>query len=271
MARLLRARGDLEGALELIEEAEPLYDTDFSPPVRPVAAIRTRVKLGNGDLDAALQWAAASGLTVDDELSYVHEYEHITLTRVLIASRSTSAIQGAISMLDRLLAAAEQGGRTGIVIEVLILQATAHHAIGNTSAAVVALDEALRRAEPEGHIRLFLHAGPDVTTLLRSVASREPASSHARRVLAAIDLAATPATAPSKNSHQGSRNGLVDELSNRELDVLRLLRSDLSGPEIARELHVSMNTLRSHTKSIYTKLGATSRREAIRRAAEYGL
>jgi LuxR family maltose regulon positive regulatory protein len=64
---------------------------------------------------------------------------------------------------------------------------------------------------------------------------------------------------------------LVDELSGRELDVLRLLRSELSGPEIARELHMSLNTLRTHTKSIYTKLGATNRREAIRLAAEHGL
>ena len=72
-------------------------------------------------------------------------------------------------------------------------------------------------------------------------------------------------------THRAARSGLVDELSSRELDVLRLLRSDLSGPEIARELHVSMNTLRTHTKSIYTKLGATSRREAIRRATEHGL
>ena len=85
MARLCRARGDIDGALELIEEAAPLYDTDFSPPVRPVAAIRARVQLAHGDLDAALEWATECGLTADDELSYVHEYEHITLTRVLIA------------------------------------------------------------------------------------------------------------------------------------------------------------------------------------------
>jgi LuxR family transcriptional regulator, maltose regulon positive regulatory protein len=67
------------------------------------------------------------------------------------------------------------------------------------------------------------------------------------------------------------RQGLVDPLSGRELDVLRMLRSDLSGPEIAGELHVSLNTLRTHTKNIYAKLGATNRREAVRRAAELGL
>ena len=84
-----------------------------------------------------------------------------------------------------------------------------------------------------------------------------------------ISPGARPRLVPT--TRQAARSGLVDELSSRELDVLRLLRSDLSGPEIARELHVSLNTLRTHTKSIYTKLGATSRREAVRRAAEHGL
>jgi LuxR family maltose regulon positive regulatory protein len=175
-------------------------------------------------------------------------------------------------MLERLHAAAENGGRTGTAIEVLILQATAYDACGDTAAANAALDEALRRAEPEGHIRLFLHAGPSITSLLRSVASRDRATNHVRRVLAAIDLTAAPKTSelPDDTRHPDHRE-LVDGLSSRELDVLRLLRTDLSGPEIARELHVSMNTLRTHTKNIYTKLGATSRREATRRASEHGL
>ncbi len=270
MARLCRARGDLDAALELIDQAAPLFDTDFSPPVRPVAAIRARVQLAHGDLDAALEWASETGLTAADELSYVHEYEHITFARVLIArhvaERGTSAFEAAIRMLDRLIAAAEEGSRTGIAIEVLILQATAHAASGDTAAAAVALDDALRRAEPEGHIRLFLHAGPAMTALLRSAASREHATPHSRRVLAAVDLPGSSLQSASPPRLPG-----VDELSSRELDVLRLLRSDLSGPEIARELHVSMNTLRTHTKSIYTKLGATSRREATRRATEHGL
>lgn len=270
MARLRRARGDLAGALELIEDAAPLYDTDFSPPVRPVSAIRARVQLAGGDLDAALAWAADSGLAVDDELSYVHEYEHITLARVLIARHVAGhggrTLDDAITLLDRLLDAAERGSRAGTAIEVLILQATAYEARGDTAAAVAALDEALRRAAVDGHVRLFLHAGPAVTALLRSVASGEDATSHARLVLAAVDLPAA-SVAPDR----AGRNGLVDQLSSRELDVLRLLRTDLSGPEIARELHVSMNTLRTHTKSIYTKLGAASRREAIRRAAEHGV
>jgi LuxR family transcriptional regulator, maltose regulon positive regulatory protein len=271
MARLSRARGDLSRALDLIEEAAPRYDTDFSPPVRPVAAMRVRVQLAAGDLGAAHVWAARSGLTADDELSYVHEYEHITLARVLIA-RSTSEhgaaelLHDAHRLLDRLLTSAMQGSRTGSIIEILILQAAAHQARRARPAAMAVLDQALRHAETEGYIRLFLHAGPDVTGLLRSVASRESASPHAQRVLAAID-----ATATATHKAPRPRSALVDDLSPRELDVLRMLRSELSGPDIARELHVSLNTLRSHTKSIFTKLGATNRREALRLAAEHGV
>ena len=270
MARLCRANGDLDGALALIDEAAPLYDTDFSPPVRPVAAIRARVQLAHGDLDAAYRWATDRGLTVDDELSYVHEYEHVTLTRVLIArhvaGHGTGDLDEVIAMLGRLLEAAETGSRAGSLIEILILLATAYAARDDKSGALAALDDALQHAAPEGHIRLFLHAGPAVAALLRRMSSREHVTPHARLVLSALDLAAD-----SGDTQRAASRGLVEPLSRRELEVLRLLRTDLSGPEIARELTVSMNTFRSHTKNIYTKLGATNRREAIRRATEHGI
>lgn len=270
MARLCRARGDLDAALRLIEEAAPIYDTDFSPPVRPVVAIRARVQLAAGDLGAATEWMAARGLTATDDLSYIREYEHITVARVLIARHRVDHadvdLDDALSLLNRLLAAAEAGSRIGSAIEILVLLATAHHARDDTAAALAALTDALRRSEPEGHVRLFLHAGPGITELLRSVASEERASAHARKV-----LAATCSGGESSQVPPTARPVLVDELSARELDVLRLLRSDLSGPDIARELVVSLSTVRSHTKSIYVKLGVNSRREAVTRAAELGL
>ena len=270
MARLCRARGELQRALDLIDAAEPRYDTDYSPPVRPVNAIRARVQLAAGDLPAAVGWSATIGLTPDDEPSYLREFEHITLARVLIArhtERGEPTLDAAAGLLDRLLAAALGGGRTGSVIEIRILQAAAHHGRGDIPAAVAALDDALSRAEPEGHVRLFLHAGPAVTSLLRAALARRPASEHARRVLAALDQP-TRSSAPAVPRRP---TGLVDPLSARELDVLRLLRSELTGPEIARELHISLNTLRTHTKNIFTKLGATNRRAAVRRAAELDL
>jgi LuxR family maltose regulon positive regulatory protein len=269
-ARLLRAHGDLDGALALIEQARPLYATDYSPPVRPVDALGARVQLARGDLDAATGWAAERGLGAGDDLTYVNEFEHITLARVLLARHAARLDAGALeqagSLLDRLLAAAEAGARNGSTIEILVLLAAARHASGDTSAARSALEDALRRAEPEGYVRLFLHAGPAVTELLRSVASSPGATPYVREVLAAADLVQR-SVPPSRSSPAT----LTDGLSDRELDVLRLLRSDLSGPDIARELHVSLNTLRTHTKHIYTKLGATNRREALTRAAELGL
>jgi len=267
-ARLSRARGDLDRALELLVEAEPLYDTDFSPPIRPVSALRAGVHLAGGDLDAARRWATERRLSPDDDLSYLGEFEHITLARTLIArhaaERDARLIEDAVGLLDRLLVAADTGHRSGSSIEILVLLAVAHDARRDTPAAVAALEDALRRAEPEGFVRTFLDAGPTVPALLGSVAAHD-AQPHARRVLAAADRARIPAP-PSR-----SASPLVDDLSPRERDVLRLLRSDLSGPEIAAELVVSLNTFRTHTKNIYAKLGVTNRREAITRAAELGL
>ena len=91
-----------------------------------------------------------------------------------------------------------------------------------------------------------------------------PDSAYARRLLASVGRG------PSTTRVQ-TRPGLVEPLSEREMDVLRLLRSELDGPEIARELMVSLNTMRTHTKSIYTKLGVNSRRGAVRRAGELDL
>jgi LuxR family maltose regulon positive regulatory protein len=268
MARLRRTEGDIDAALDLLDEAERVYNTDMSPPVRPAAAVRAQAQLADGDTAAALRWAAESGLTAHDELSYVREYEHLTLARVLLAThgadRSERTADGAVALLQRLLVAAEAGGRTGSAIEILVGLALAHQAAGDHSAAAVALDRALARAEPEGWVRIFVDELPALAPLLRAAARQGATGAHARTVLAAAPVdAVPPAGAP--------RSGLVDELSPRELDVLRLLRSDLSGPEIARELIVSLNTVRTHTKNIYMKLGVNTRREAVRRAAELDL
>jgi LuxR family transcriptional regulator, maltose regulon positive regulatory protein len=162
--------------------------------------------------------------------------------------------------LTRLFAAAGEGQRTGSAIEILIVLALAHQACGDPPAATTTLAQALALAGPEGHLRIFLDDMPALAPLLRAVPRPGVAGVHARKVLAAAADAYPPAGT--------ARQGLVDELSARELDVLRLLRSDLSGPDIARELVVSLNTVRTHTKNIYMKLGVNNRREAVRRAAE---
>ena len=194
MARLRRAEGDLDAALDLLDEAERVYNTDMSPAVRPVAAVKARVQLAAGDLAAARRWAAERGLAADDDLSYLHEYEHITLARVLLAThtadRDNRSVDDATRLLERLLAAAEEGQRTGSAIEILVVLSLAHQARGDHTAATAALEQALARAEPEGYLRIFVDELPALAPLLRATSPQGVAGDHARTVLAAAPAAA---------------------------------------------------------------------------------
>jgi LuxR family transcriptional regulator, maltose regulon positive regulatory protein len=266
MARIRQAEGDLGGALDLLDEAERLYVGDFFPNVQPVPALRARVWVAQGRLGEALGWAREQGLSAADDLSYLREYEHITLARVLLArqaqERAGPSVHEATGLLERLLPAAEAGGRTQRVIEILILQALAGQARRDVPAALACLDRAVTLAEPEGYIRLFADEGLPLASLLRAAERQRTAPNYVRRLLAAVRE-----TGPDRPSGQA----LIDPLSERELDVLRLLGTELDGPAIARELMVSLNTVRTHTKNIYAKLAVTSRRAAVRRAAELGV
>jgi LuxR family maltose regulon positive regulatory protein len=262
MSRIRQAQGDLGGALELLNEAERLYMGDMFPNVRPVPALKARVWIAQDRLGEALGWAHEQGLTSDDDLNYLREFEHITLARMLLAQRAEPDVNEAARLLERLLLAAEEGQRTGRVIEILVLQALAHQRLGDIPAALACLERAVTLAEPEGYVRVFVDEGPPVASLLKALAKQGIARNYVRRLLAAV--AETGPDSPVKQA-------LIEPLSERELDVLRLLGSELDGPAIARELMVSLNTMRTHTKSIYAKLAVTSRRAAVRRAAELGL
>jgi LuxR family maltose regulon positive regulatory protein len=286
MARLRAAEGDLSAALELLDEAERVYVGDYSPNVQPVHASRARVLAASGDLVGARAWARDHGVAVDDELSYFREYEHITLARVLLAEHaatgSSESLDAAMALLGRLLAAAADGGRVGSVIELEVLRATAYDANGDRVAALEALRHAVDLAETDGWVRVFVDAASALTPLLRELATTQPRSGYVHELLDAV-MASNAAdgvtrgagseTAPSLESAAplGPRVGLVDPLSDRELDVLRLLGSDLDGPAIARQLVVSLNTVRTHTKHIYTKLGVNNRRAAVSRAHQLDL
>ena len=265
MARIRQAEGDLGGALDLLNEAERMYVGDYFPNVRPVPAQRARVQIAQGTVGEALGWARERGLSIADDLSYLREFEHITLARLLLARYAAEGaehfIQEAARLLERLLRVADEGARTGIVIEILVLQALGHRTLGDIPAALGALDRAMILAEPEGYVRVFVDEGPPMTSLLRAAAKQGTRRDYARRLLAAVSGA----------EHGPVEQALIEPLSDRELDVLRLLTTELDGPAIARELTVSLNTMRTHTKSIYAKLAVTSRRAAVRQAAELGL
>jgi LuxR family maltose regulon positive regulatory protein len=270
-ARLTAVQGDPSGALALLDEAERQYVRNPLPD-QPIAAMKARLWIRQGRLGEAERWARAQGLSPDDDLHYLREFDHLTLARLLIAryrsERDERSIRDAVQLLDRLLSAAEDGGRTGSVIEVVMLQALAQYAQGDPSAAIASLERALSLAEPEGYVQLFVAEGSSVTELLTRMnashagGSREP---YVRHLLTALGAR--------QDDHPSSLilHPLVEPLSERELDVLKLLGTELSGPEIADKLHVSLNTVRTHTKNIYSKLGVSNRRAAIRRAEELGL
>jgi LuxR family transcriptional regulator, maltose regulon positive regulatory protein len=272
MARIQEAEGNLNEALELLDEAERLYASDFFPNVHPVGAMKARTWAAQGRLGEALTWAHEQGLSPEDQLSYLHEFEHITLARILLAryrsDHTDSSIHEAIGLLERLLKAAEEGGRLRSTIEILVLQALAHQARGNIPAALLPLQQALTLAEPEGYIRIFLDEGSYMAELLHEAAARRIIPKYSGKLLAAFaggqhrEVVESPSPTP---------KSFIEPLSQRELEVLRLLITELSGPEIARELVIALSTVRTHTKSIYTKLNVNNRRAAVKRAIELGL
>ena len=262
MANLRQVEGDNEGALDLLEEAERAFVGDFFPNVRPIPAMRARFLIRQGRLAEASRWQSDAGIGPGDKLTYLREFEHVTLARLLLAERRMDGPAGALSLLDRLLNAAERGGRVGTVIEVLVLRALALRATGDANAALRPLGRALELASPEGFAAVFIDEGEPMAALLRAVAKKD---AYARTLLTVFDAAVTggrQATQP---------DGPLVPLSDRELEVLRLLRSDLDGPDIARELRLSLNTVRTHTKNIYEKLDVNNRRAAVRRAEELEL
>lgn len=265
MARLRRAEGDLDAAVELLEQAEQLYLPGFFPDLRPVPAQRARVRIAQGRLADAWQWAREHQVRQVDNPSYLDEFGQLTLVRLLLAQDRAEADPGLLAeadaRLDRLVPAATSGGRGGSLVEIGLLQALVADGRGDRAEAVSHLGAALEAGVPVGYVRLFLDEGEPMTRLLEAAARQPTAGDHARRLADAAyrEAAAHPRAADAEG------------LSEREVEVLRLLATTLSGPEIAARLFVSVNTLRTHTKHIFTKLDVNTRRAAVSRAADLGL
>ncbi|MGD8475233.1 MAG: LuxR C-terminal-related transcriptional regulator, partial [Anaerolineae bacterium] len=216
-----------------------------------------------------------------------YDAERLILARILIAQHrmlrgaaqaghppDTHELRNLLQFLDRQIRVTEAAGWTGTLIELLILQALARqeHALGHrsdASQALASLERALALAEPAGYFRIFVDEGTPMARLLEQAAVRGIAPSYAHRLLAALDASVSAEEGEGPPVPHPQR--LVEPLSRRELEVLGLLATELSGPEIAQNLIISVTTVRSHTRSIYGKLGVHSRYEAVARARELGL
>ena len=269
LALVKQAQGEASGALDAIEMArQSAPDTQAYHPLNPLSAYLARAQLAQGDVDAALRWARRRRLGADNELGYVREVEHLVLARLFVAQ---GKLEEALRLLGRLLSAAHAGGRVGSTIEILTLQALILQAEGDRTRAASVLGRALSLAEPEGYVRMFVDEGAPMASLLRRLPSDEVSPRYVGRLLAVLRQSGGDARLPLDATIPKIGQALAEPLSERELEVLRLVASGGSNREIARELYVSLATVKTHINNLYRKLGANNRTRAVARARDLNL
>jgi LuxR family transcriptional regulator, maltose regulon positive regulatory protein len=277
LARLQRARGEHSTAdLTLHTYLDLAQRRGFVAHLMARgAAVQAQFALAQGDLAAAVAWADASGLNVTDVLSFPREAEYLILARVWIAQASNESDhalrQQALDLLTRLLADATAKGRMGSVLDILLVRALGQWAQEMPRDALATLAHALALAAPEGYIRRFVDEGTPMLAMLHAVAARAIAPDYFTRLLAAFPATLKPdrgtryvASANLPLADQVSP--LVEPLSQRELEVLRLIAVGKSNAEIAQTLVIALSTVKTHTNRIFGKLQVTSRTQALARA-----
>jgi LuxR family transcriptional regulator, maltose regulon positive regulatory protein len=276
VARIRQAHGDAAGALEAMGEAGRV---ELSPQVitllNPVPSQRARLLLAQGDVGAAARWTADAGLGPDDEADYPREPGYLVLARVLLAQNDPGP---ALTLLQRLLEAAASQGRTGSIIEIQALRALALAARGDRASALAALTGALTLARRHGYVRVLADEGAPMHALLAQLSAARPgqrqhaAGSIDPGYLAALLRACGQADAvPPRRRSTEATPGLAEPLTDRELEVLRLLAAGRSNQRIAHDLVLALDTVKKHVTHVLGKLGAANRTEAAARARQLGL
>jgi LuxR family maltose regulon positive regulatory protein len=272
------ALGDRAGALAAMAEAERVGpSSDVVGLFNPAPAARAQL-LARGQLNDAVGWAAARGLSADDPPSYPREREHLLLARLLLGQ---GELKQAHALLERLQAAAAAQQRTGSVIELGALRARALAALGDHAAALAALTRALALAWPEGYVRVFTGEGAPLAALLdQLIAGRRRGAALAPgvpgeylgRLRAAFHPGDGRAAPPSpRPAAPVVVAGLAEPLTDRELEVLGLLAAGMANKQIAKQLVVALETAKKHVSHILGKLGAANRTQAVARAHALGL
>ena len=278
LARIRQAQGDPAAVLEAVREAEHVQLSEAVVGLlNPMPALRARLALGNGQVEAATRWVQQRGLDVQDQPSYPRERDCLILARVLLAQQ---APQRALELLEPWTALAAAQGRAESSIELSALQALAHAARGDEPAALTVLAEALLLGSPEGYLRVFVDEGPPMAALFgQLLGGRHPERQAAvdavprdylARLAAAFEHAGAPVF-PAVKRGAVMVPGLVEALSARELEVLVLLATGQPNRAIAEELVVSLDTVKRHLTNLFTKLGVANRTQAVARARELGL
>lgn len=269
LSKALSAAGQDEEALTVNARARQLADNVSAWFFQISICDEILLHLARRDLPAATEAFARVEHLVDEKTRDTYLFTKAFLLNA----------QGRYSDLLVLLEEALEGilrrGEVWFWMKLLPLRAVALQAQGRTREALGVLDQCLARAEPDGYVRIFVELGTPMRNLLRLAASRENQTAYIYQILAAYELPEAPelslAPAPSQPTSISLSDSLLEPLSPRELQVLHLLNSPLTNEEIGRELFVSVNTIRTHIRNIYAKLGVNRRMDAVRRAKTLNL
>jgi len=260
-AKLEQASGNLEEAQELIKTVDQLKrDNRFYPwNSMKVEASLDRYWLSTGSLERVTQHIEASGIQPNDEITFQHEYRYLTLLRWLLACGDDET---ALGLAQRMLQKARGDHRLLRVVELLVLQSLAYQGMKDMSPAVNSLAMAVSLAQSEGYKRVFLDEGASIRKLLYGVKSSQDPTGYASELLSAFGPISGPLPAPGYL--------LIEPLSGREIEVLKLIESGLSNQEIASRLFISITTVKRHISNIYAKLDVKTRTQAVSRGKELG-
>jgi LuxR family maltose regulon positive regulatory protein len=254
LARLKLAQGDVDGAAAVLDGAEAFVrQHGFMFRMPEIAAAQVLVLLRQGHLAAAAQLAQTHDLPLSQ-------------ARVHLAQGGPKT---ALALLEPLRHLAEAQGWADERLKLLVLQALARSADGETGKALHLLGEALGLAKPGGFIRIFVDEGAPMARLLAEAHAKGVEPAYARRLLAALPAAEPAQPAPSPAS--APEVNLVERLSEREREVLQLIAEGLTNEEVAARLYLSLHTVKVHARNIYAKLDVTSRTQAVARGRALGI
>jgi LuxR family maltose regulon positive regulatory protein len=228
-----------------------------------------------GDMSFVNRWAETSGLSADDEPAYLKEISHLVFARWMIA---TGQAKQALALLNRLLSAAQKGSRIREAIQIQILQALAHQALGSDTESVKTLEKALVLAQPESYVRTFVDEGELLSKLLLELLKQKGKKWESEKpemlqyVVKLKEVFGPSGPVPTAKMPAAAASEALpwwyteDPLSERELEVLQHVARGLSNQEIAEKLFLSAGTVKRHMSNIYQKLDVHSRTQALERA-----
>ncbi len=274
LLRISFSRGEWDEVKKILEKMQNIDRNSDMPPwiTNQIAAWQVRLWLQQEKLEAASQWMGARGFDTRiktnslPEMSYFLLFDYLIVARVLLAQ---GRLDEAGELLQLLFEPAQSGGRTTRVIEILILQALTYQAQGFLDEAISSLEQALTIAEPAGFVRIFLDEGAPMTHLLQEALERGIVPDYARLLLSAS--ASNEPLPLGTEAFQVEQSELIEPLSEREIEVLQLIADGHTNPEIAARLFLSLNTVKVHTRNIYSKLDAHTRTQAVARARDLSI